>query len=86
MSALTPICVPCRLEMRCVKNCRLVCDPEVGGFPSTYWLGDEYECPECGARIVTGFGKPLASHPGEVTYGEALPFDYQRPAREGGAS
>ena len=78
MSTLTPICVKCRLEMRCVKNNRLVRDPEVGGFPSTYWLGDEYECPDCRSRIVTGFGKPLARHPGEVTYGEALQFDYER--------
>lgn len=79
----TPICVKCRVEMRCVKNNRLVCDPEAGGFPSTFWLGDEYECPGCGVQIVTGFGKALASSPG-VGYGEALEFRYELPGPEDG--
>jgi len=89
MSALTPICVKCRLEMRCVKNNRLVRDPDTGGFRSTFWMGDEYECPECKARIVTGFGKPFpAEHdPTEMrarerVYGAALQFDYERPREE----
>jgi len=77
---LTPICVPCRVEMRCSKNNRLVCDPDVPGVGgSTYWLGDEWRCPGCGARIVTGFGKPLVHHPGP-DYGEALEFWYELPA------
>jgi len=78
MSALTPICVPCRLEMRCVKNNRVVRDPEAGGFPSTYWLGDEYECPDCGARIVTGFGVPI-SLVVDAERASALEFEYERP-------
>jgi len=63
--------------MRCVKNDRLVCDPDAACGPSTFWLGDEFECPICHHRIVTGFGKALASHPGQVTYGEALQFEYE---------
>ena len=89
MSAPTPICVKCRLEMRCVKNRRLVRDPETGGFPSTFWMGDEYECPECKARIVTGFGKSFAPSldPTEMlarerVYRAALQFDYERPGEE----
>ena len=77
MSALTPICVPCRLEMRCVKNNRVVRDPEAGGFPSTYWLGDEYECPDCGARIVTGFGAAM-SLVVDAERASALEFEYER--------
>ena len=50
-----PICVPCAVEMRCAKNGLIVADPE----PSTYWSGDMYECPGCGARVVTGFGSPF---------------------------
>ena len=84
MSAPFPICVKCRLEMRCKKNNRLVADPEAGGFPSSYWLGDEWECPECGSRIVTGFGKPMDTHPGS-DYGEAVVFDYERPRKRGEA-
>ena len=77
MSDLTPICVKCQLEMRCAKNNRVVADPEAGGFPSTYWLGDEYECPDCGCRIVTGFGKSFSTHPSAV-WGPVLNFEYER--------
>jgi len=77
VSTLTPICVKCRLEMRCVKNNRLVADPEADGFPSTYWLGDEYECPDCGCRIVTGFGLAM-SGPKVQPEEAALMFDYER--------
>lgn len=82
MSALTPICVKCRLEMRCVKNNRLVCDPPAACGPSTYWLGDEFECPECKVRIITGFGVPLRSeNMGEASRAAALQFDYERPQK-----
>ena len=76
---LPPICVKCRVEMRCAKNDRLVRDPEVGSYRSTYWLGDEYECPGCEGRIITGFGREMAEHPG-AGYGEALEFRYELPA------
>jgi len=81
MSTLRPICVKCRLEMRCAMNNRPVKDPAVGVFPSTYWLGDEYECPICGTRIITGFGKAIEEPPvifhKEPVF-DALQFDYER--------
>lgn len=51
-----PICVGCRIEMRCTKNDRVVHDPRVGEFPETFWNGDRYECDSCGSDIVIGFG------------------------------
>lgn len=78
---LTPICVPCRLQMKITQNHCLIRDPEAASGPSTYWLGDEYECPQCGARIVTGFGAPMHGHPG-ARFGEALEFRYELPAME----
>ena len=75
MSDLTPICVPCRMEMRCVKNNRIVRDPETTQFPATYWLGDEYECPVCEQRIVTGFGVPIPVNPAPAC--EVLEFRYE---------
>lgn len=53
----TPICVKCRVEMRCAKNSFIVRDPEAGGFPSTYWASDKWACPVCGCEIVTGFSR-----------------------------
>jgi hypothetical protein len=41
--------------MRCEKNDFVVRDPEKGGFPSTYWVGDKYRCPVCGQEVVVGF-------------------------------
>lgn len=53
----TPVCVKCCLFMRCRKNGFLVRDPEAGGFSSTYWSGDLWQCPECDYKVVTGFGE-----------------------------
>jgi len=83
VSTLRPICVPCRLEMRCVKNNRVVADPAAASGPSTYWLGDEYECPECRSRVVVGFGEAMATEPSPLL-GDVLHFEYERP--EGGAA
>jgi hypothetical protein len=57
MSKPAPICVNCNQEMRCSKNRRVVHDPKAGAFPETYWIGDEYECPVCKNKIVTGFAQ-----------------------------
>ena len=51
--AFTPICVPCRREMRCRKN---------GYFFGDYgnaaiWSGDLYECEGCKAQVVAGVGR-----------------------------
>ena len=57
MSQVVPICAKCNQEMRCLKNRRVVYDPKSGAFPETYWIGDEYGCPVCDNRIVTGFAQ-----------------------------
>ena len=85
--SLTPICVPCKLEMRCVRNDLPVKDPATDTFPSTYWFGDEYECPSCHIHIITGFGKAIEAPPTippDSALAEALQFDYERPAEKGG--
>jgi len=76
-----PVCVKCRLEMRCLKNSFLIRDPEVGSFPSTYWLGDKWGCPQCGAEIVVGRGAAIEPNPDNVQtflcrYGPVLEFRY----------
>jgi len=57
--------------MRVTENEKSVHDRESGGFPSTYWSGDEYECPGCGCRIVTGFG---------IGTSEPIPRRHESPA------
>lgn len=53
---MPPICVSCKLEMRCEKSDFLISDVHTVMFPETYWLGDLFRCPKCGHAIVTGTG------------------------------
>ncbi len=54
-----PICVKCQLEMRCAQNDRIVNDVRAGDFPSTYWRGDLFRCPQCNTEVVVGFGREM---------------------------
>jgi DNA-directed RNA polymerase subunit RPC12/RpoP len=57
-----PICTKCEVEMRPVKNEVVVIDYASYG-PYTAWEADEWECPECKYRIITGFAnEPYARH------------------------
>lgn len=56
-----PICVKCRVQFRCQKNDAMVNDVSAGNFPSSYWMGDLFECPVCHTEIVTGFGRPMSA-------------------------
>jgi|GEM_PF-4696589 len=55
-----PICVACRIEYSCDKNDVLVNDPEVEGFPATYWYADRWKCPGCNHQVIVGRGKSLS--------------------------
>jgi len=48
---LLPICVLCRVELRCAKNSFAV----KNGY--LLWSGDRYECPECKFSVVVGCGE-----------------------------
>jgi hypothetical protein len=60
--------------MKPKKNSFMVKDMAAGGFPSTVWSGDLFECPDCGARIVTGFGKPITGELAQSYDDEAMEF------------
>jgi hypothetical protein len=63
------ICVKCNLEMRPAKNGQPVESMTEEG-PYQLIMGDKYQCPECGADVVTGLAnKPMAEHFQE-NYGE----------------
>lgn len=56
----SPVCVPCRREMRCSKNGRVL-ETLSAGEPYQLWSGDEFECPSCGTRVIARFGmEPIA--------------------------
>ncbi len=59
---LAPICLTCRVEMRCVENECLVNDPRYGNFPRTFHFGDRFRCSSCGIEIVTGFSSAIEDH------------------------
>ena len=55
---MRPICSQCQIDFRPVKNGVEVL--ELADFgPYRLWQADEYECPACRVRIITGF----ADHP-----------------------
>jgi DNA-directed RNA polymerase subunit RPC12/RpoP len=55
---MKPICVPCAREMSIEKNgFRVGILKSCGHYHQTI-NGDLWECPNCGARIVVGFGSP----------------------------
>lgn len=66
---MRPVCSDCEKEMRPARNGVLVYHPiEKNGEPVDEDKKidftahcDEYECPECGQKIVTGCGKRILS-------------------------
>lgn len=59
-----PICVKCGLTMRCHRNDQqiIVTTDRKKTQPYKIYRADVYECSECGARVATGFGKPIERH------------------------
>jgi len=74
MSRLTPICVPCARSMRCAQNEFPVRDKRLPGSPATVWSGDRFECPDCKASVVVGFGKGRVESPEHPHDSNALEF------------
>lgn len=48
------VCSGCKVEFRCAKNGVEVVDYASFG-PYKIWEADEWECPSCHVRIITGF-------------------------------
>ncbi|MEM4720889.1 MAG: hypothetical protein QXT73_02330 [Candidatus Methanomethylicaceae archaeon] len=47
------LCSNCRKALRCSRN-----EVVVRMGRGEILQGDEYECPNCGIRVITGFGGP----------------------------
>lgn len=79
-----PVCVSCCCEMRAEKNDRRVllhfdAPPVDTGEPYQLWSGDEYRCPRCGVRIITGWGRDPISE----RYQEGFEATYLRDEEDG---
>jgi len=60
---MRPVCVECRVEMLPSKNNRGWLTKLSLGRPYELWASDEYECPRCEKKILTGFGaNPISEH------------------------
>ena len=55
---MNPICVNCKIEMKCTKTGFLVAGTEV---PNWVYNGDKYTCPKCGNEVVVNFTKGFES-------------------------
>lgn len=75
---MKPICLPCRRFYRVKKNGvpfleMRPTDGEAKALPGNaeperwlpykLWMGDRWECPDCGASIISGVGQqPMSEH------------------------
>lgn len=73
---MKPICVPCERFMRCTKVGRYFTEGMPIGYPVKpglkepekwkpykVWVGDEYTCPDCGAKTIVGVPlRPIVEH------------------------
>jgi uncharacterized protein with PIN domain len=54
-----PVCVECKVQMRCKKNGVNVSGTAIPHYQSS---GDMYRCPNCEREIVIGFGSHFDSN------------------------
>lgn len=73
---MKPICVPCQRFMRAKKTGFYFLEgmpsegwdgksgkDSSGWVPYKLWIGDLFECPDCGAQTVSGMNRnPVAEH------------------------
>jgi len=66
---MSTYCIPCERWYKCTHN-EVDCElgkPEENS--SMFMSGDEWTCPGCENKIITGFGKPrMMSHGAHVVY------------------
>lgn len=63
MSQIAPVCFPCARAMRCAENSYSVRDARTATSAATVWSGDRFECPDCNASIIVGFGRGWEEDP-----------------------
>jgi hypothetical protein len=63
MPTVSNVLCGCGCFMRVKKNSVTVEELMTDGSPYKLWDADLFECPACGATVITGFGqKPMAEH------------------------
>ena len=73
-----PVCVHCKRELRCSKNGRVL-ELISAGEPYQLWSGDEFQCPDCGTRVIVGYGRePMAEGFQKDRYAAMKQFENSR--------
>ena len=54
---MRPVCVPCKREMSCAKNGRVLELLSPAPEPYQLWSADEWRCPVCDATVLSGYGR-----------------------------
>lgn len=58
-----PVCVKCQCEMKITASGAVTFNALVVRGPYQQWQGDRYQCPACGAEIITAYGdRPSWEH------------------------
>lgn len=57
-----PVCVQCSVDMRPEKNGVYFIEDDGEGNAYKLWATDKWKCPECGVRVLIGFGKAAFSN------------------------
>jgi DNA-directed RNA polymerase subunit RPC12/RpoP len=66
-----PVCADCKIEFRCLKN-DIVAE-QLADFGSyRLWAADLWICPDCGHKIIVGFGKEPIAERHEASYDDRL--------------
>ena len=71
MNTIDEFCVGCRRKMKVAKVGQEVLELTERGVPYKCMSGDVLECPVCGCRVVTRFGKVTPCH--EEGFDELVP-------------
>lgn len=70
-----PVCATCRIDMHPGKTGISFVEQTGEGIdarPYKIWSADMWECPECGARVVVGFGRTAHTTYHEDTFNTIL--------------
>lgn len=78
MMSIPPVCSMCKVFLRCHKNGRAVETFSGADEPYQIWHGDEWVCPECGWKVVVGWGhQPISDFGTDEHYATVKAYEQE---------